>query len=372
MESIDVYNYSCVEIYANDGIYRFDLDFSLSGFLLPDNVLRQIFFLLDGSDMETINELRLMTKAARLYFENDMRQSEIADRLGISQATVSRLINSARKEGIIRISVNIPKGVNTELEEQLIQKFGLKEAIVADCTNESEDDNQRILLREIGSAAAHYVETVIKNNDVVGISSWSETLVALVDMMQQVPGKSGVKIVQILGGVGNPTAEIHANRLTGRLASLVNGTPYFLPAPGIVGSQAAYNVIMNDKYVKETTEMFGDITMALVGIGPLQPARLLTSSGNIFSQEELKILRGVGATGNILLHFFDANGKQVDHAINSRVVSMGLDQLKQVDRAVAVAAGRDKHEAILAALKGKWINVLITDHVTADFLISSD
>jgi DNA-binding transcriptional regulator LsrR (DeoR family) len=319
--------------------------------------------------METINELRFMTKAARMYFERDMRQNEIADKLGVSQATVSRLINSARKEGIIRISINIPSGVNTELEEGLIQKFGLKEAIVVDCTNESEDDNQKILLREVGSAAAYYVETVIKSNDVVGISSWSETLVALVDTMQQVPGKTGIKIVQILGGVGNPAAEVHANRLTGRLASLVNGTPHFLPAPGILGSQAALNVIMNDRYVKETTDLFSQITMALVGIGPLQPARLLTSSGNVFTQEELEVLKSVGATGNILLHFFDANGKLVDHAIDSRVVSMGLEQLKKVDRAVAVAAGRDKHEAILAALKGKWINVLITDHVTAEALL---
>lgn len=322
--------------------------------------------------MDTVNELRLMTKVARLYFESGMRQNEIADRLRISQATVSRLITSARKEGIVRISINIPNGVNPELEESLIQKFGLKEAIVVDYTNESEDENQKILLREVGSAAAFYLETVIKNNDVVGISSWSETLVALVDTMQQIPGKTGVKIVQILGGIGNPAAEIHANRLTGRLASLVNGTPYFLPAPGILGSEAALNVIMSDRYVREAIDLFSEVTMALVGIGPLQPARLLTSSGNVFSSEELEILKSVGAVGNILLHFFDANGHLVDHSINSRVVSMDLEQLKKIDRAVAVAAGRDKHQAILAALKGKWINVLITDRLTAESLLATD
>jgi len=318
--------------------------------------------------MAKIDELRLMTKTARLYFERDMRQNEIAERMGISQATVSRLIKSAKREGVIRISVNIPSGVNTEMEESLIQKYGLKEAIVVDCS--SDDGNEKIVLREIGSAAAYYVETVIKNNDVVGISSWSEYLVALVDAMQQVPAKTGIQIVQILGGIGNPAAEVHANRLTGRLASLVNGVPYFLPAPGIVGSEAALKIIMNDRYVKEAANLFNKVTMALVGIGAIQPSKLLTSSGNIFSGEELELLKNRGAVGDILLRFFDINGAIVGSPINNRVVSMSLEQLKNIDRAIGVAAGKRKYPAILGALRGKWINVLVTDRNTAEMLLN--
>jgi DNA-binding transcriptional regulator LsrR (DeoR family) len=318
--------------------------------------------------MAKIDELRLMTKAARLYFERDMRQNEIAGRLGISQATVSRLIKSAKQEGVIRITVNIPNGVNTDMEEGLIQKYGLKEAIVVDCSND--DDNEKIVLREIGSAAAYYVETIIKNNDVVGISSWSEYLVALVDAMQQVPAKTGIQIVQILGGIGNPAAEVHANRLTGRLASLVNGVPYFLPAPGIVGSEASLKVIMNDRYVIEAANLFDKVTMALVGIGAIQPSKLLTSSGNVFSGEELELLKSRGAVGDILLRFFDVHGELVSSPINNRVVSMSMDQLKNVDRAIGVAAGKRKYSAILGALRGKWINVLVTDLITAEKLLN--
>jgi DNA-binding transcriptional regulator LsrR (DeoR family) len=273
-------------------------------------------------------------------------------------------------EGIIRISVNIPNGVNTEMEEGLIQKYGLKEAIVVDSSND--DDNERIALQEIGSASAYYVETVIKNNDVVGISSWSETLVALVDAMQQVPGKTGIQIVQILGGIGNPSAEVHANRLTGRLASLVNGIPYFLLAPGVVESEAALKVIMNDKYVKEATALFNRITMALVGIGAIQPSKFLTSSGNIFSSEELDLLKSRGAVGDISLHFFDINGELVNSPINNRVISMSMEQLKNVNRAIGIAAGKRKYSAILGAVRGKWINVLVTDHHTAKKLLAED
>jgi DNA-binding transcriptional regulator LsrR (DeoR family) len=319
--------------------------------------------------MAKINELRLMTKVARMYFERDMRQNEIAERLGVSQATVSRLLKYAKEEGITRINVNIPNGVNTEIEENLIQKFRLKEAIVVDCTSEGEIENEKIVLREIGSASAYYVETVIKNNDVVGISSWSETLLALVDALQQVPGKTGIQVVQILGGIGNPSAEVHANRLTSRFASLVNGIPHFLPAPGLVGSEAALKVILNDQYVKEAISFFDNITIALVGIGAIQPSKLLSLSGNIFSNEEQELLKGQGAVGDLLLHFIDTNGNPINSPINNRVVSMSLEQLKKVDRAIGVAAGGRKYPAILGALRGKWINVLVTDRTTAERLL---
>jgi DNA-binding transcriptional regulator LsrR (DeoR family) len=312
------------------------------------------------------NELRLMTKTAQLYFEKELRQEEIAERLEISQATVSRLINNAKQAGVVHISVHIPKGVNTVIEERLIQKYALKEAIVVDCCAE---DDEKIVLRKIGSAAAYYVETLIKNNTVVGVSSWSETLVALVNAMRQVPGKTGIRIVQILGGIGKPTAEVYANRLAGRLASLVNGTPYFLPAPGIAESEAALKIILRDKYVKEATQLFGQMSMALVGIGAMQPSDLITSSGNIFSGAEMELIESKNAVGDILLHFYDANGILVDSPAPQRVVSMPPEQLKKVERVIAVAAGKRKYAAILGALRGQWINVLVTDRPTAERLL---
>jgi DNA-binding transcriptional regulator LsrR (DeoR family) len=317
--------------------------------------------------MANTDELRLMTKVARLYYERQMRQGEIANLMGLSQASISRLLNSAKEAGIVRITVNIPNGVNSEIEEQVAQKFRLKDAIVVDC----EDDQDEILLqREIGSAAAYYVETIIHNNDVVGISSWSGTLLALVDAMHQVPGRTGIQVVQILGGIGNPSAEVHANRLTGRFASLVNGTAHFLPAPGILGSEAALKVLLADQYVREATNLFNRVTIALVGIGDIEPSKLLTLSGNVFSLEEQEELRSKGAVGDILLRFFDELGKPVKGPLSNRVVSMSLEQLTRANRAVAVAGGPRKFKAILGALRGKWINVLVTDRRTAERLLA--
>ena len=315
--------------------------------------------------MNNLDELRLMTRVARMYYERDMRQSDIADQLGLSQATISRLLNRSRDEGIIRISVNVPQGVYSEMEEELVAAYDLRDAIVVDCVSE----NEQIVRRDIGAAAAYYVETTIKPNEVIGLSSWSSNLLALVDAMHQVPRKPGVEVVQILGGVGHPGAEMHAARLTDRLARLVNGKATFLPAPGIVGSQASLDVLLADPYVHEAMALFDRVSLALVGIGAVEPSELLAESGNIFSEEELDILRHEGAVGYILLHFFDEDGRAVETSLNSRVVSMSLPQLQQVDRAVGVAGGRRKQEAILGALRGSLINVLITDCYTASRLL---
>lgn len=316
--------------------------------------------------MVQLDELRLMTRVARLYYDRGMRQSEISKQIGLSQATISRLLTSAIDAGIVRITINIPNGVNAEIEEQLIRKYGLKEAIVVDC---EDDQDETMIQREVGSAAAYYVETIIHNNDVVGISSWSATLLALVDAMHQVPGRTGVQVVQILGGIGNPSAEVHANRLSGRFASLVNGNAIFLPVPGIVGSEAALRVILDDQYVQEAIHLFDRVSIALVGIGDIAPSKLLTLSGNIFSVEELEVLRSRGAVGDILIRFFDEKGKPVKGALSNRVVSMSLEQLARVDRAIAVAGGVRKYKAILGALRGKWINILVTDRNTAVKLV---
>ncbi len=315
--------------------------------------------------MSSLDEQRLMTKVAKMYYEWNLNQTDIAKQLGISQATVSRLFKRAKEEGIIRISVSVPSGVNADLEEKLIKKYSLKDATVVDVIRD--DENQ--IVHDIGAAAAYYVENIIKDNDVIGISSWSATLLAMIDAMHPAPGKKNILVAQILGGVSNPSAEMHAARLTSRLSNLVNGSVVFLPAPGVVGTEAALKVLLEDQYVKEVIGLFDRVTLALVGIGAVEPSRLLTLSGNIFSQEEQDDLRSHGAVGDILLRFFDVNGVPVESSFNNRVISMHLEQLKHVDRSVGIVGGVRKYQAVLGALNGHWINVLITDRSTAEKLV---
>lgn len=313
-----------------------------------------------------LEELRLLAKVAHLYYVAGLNQSQIARQLELSQATISRLLKRSLEEGIVRISVSTPSGIYAELEEQLRKRFALKDAIVVDCTETSEEAIQRAT----GAAAAFYVENTLKKNEVVGLSSWSATLLAMVDAMHPLPRQVDTKVVQILGGVGNPDAEIHAARLMERFSKLTHSKPTFLSAPGVVGSGDSQRVLADDPFINEGMQLFDRVTMALVGIGSVEPSKLLTSSGNIFSSEELDMLRDKGAVGDICLRFFDANGAPVDTPLNDRVIGIALDQLKRVERTVGIAGGPRKYAAIRGALEGRLINVLITDWDTAQRLLT--
>ncbi len=316
--------------------------------------------------MAHIDELRLITKIARMYYEDNMRQSDVAKQLGLSQATVSRLFSRAKEEGIVRITVSTPKGVFVNLEKELMGRYGLRDAIVVDCQN-STDEN--IIQRDIGAAASYYVETAINNGEIIGISSWSATLLALVNSMRSIRKKKNVQVVEILGSVGNPSAEIHATHITGRFADLVHGQAIYLPAPGVVGTKSTRDVMINDPYIRDAMGLFDRLTMALVGIGSITPSPILKESGNIFSEDELFHLRAKNAVGDLSLRFFDADGNPIESSLNDRVISIELDQMKRVDRAIGMAGGTRKLAAIRGAIRGGLINILITDNCTAEQLL---
>jgi len=313
------------------------------------------------------DKLRLMTKVARMYYSQGIQQTEITDRLNIHQSTVSRLLRKAHETGIVRISVTVPGGIHAELEEALESRFDLREAIVVDSVSSEEGQ----IVRDLGSAGAQFLELAAKPGEVIGISSWSASLLEMIKAMHPAKAATGTKVVQILGGVGNPAAQTHATHLAERLAHLIGGSSVLLPVPSVTTSLEAKKVLLRESYVKTAMDLFNRMDMALVGIGAVEPSRLLASSGNVFSAEELKKLRRLGAVGDICLQFYDAAGTPVRTDLTDRVIGISLAQIKKAKRVIALAGGKRKVEAILGALNGRWINVLITDHATAQAVLDA-
>ena len=315
--------------------------------------------------MARLDELRLMAKVARMYHSQGLHQKEICQRLHIHQSTVSRVLKRAEREGIVRTTVVLPPGTHTEVEEALRSRYALDEAVVVDGLDEEEQ-----IAQDLGAAAAFYLETTLERSDTIGISCWSAALLAMVNAMHPSQRFSETRVIQILGGVGSPNAEVHATQVTRRLAQLIGGEATLLPAPGVVGSRGARDVLMKDRFVREAIDLFPRITLALVGIGATEPSRGLASSGNVFSSQEVKLLASKGAVGDICLRFFDLAGRAVATELNDRVIAIELEQLRAVRRVVAVAGGRRKTDAIRGALASALVNVLITEVATAGRLLA--
>ena len=310
------------------------------------------------------DQLRLMVKIARMYHERGMRQAQIAEELHVSQPRVSRLLKRAAEVGIVRTTVALPTGVHTDLEDALEREFGLQEAVVVDAGG-SDDDPTGAL----GAAAAVYLEATLTGGDTIGISSWSATLLAAVESMR--PSRVPVvdTVVQIVGGVGDPRVQMQATRLIGLFAAGTGAEPVFMPAPGMLGTPAAQRSLAGDPTVRAVMDVWARLTMVLVGIGSLEPSPLLRESGNALAARDQELLREVGAVGDICLRFFDEGGRPVRSEVDDRVIGIGADQLRRVPRRIGIAGGARKHSAVRAALRGGWVNVLITDSETAQRLV---
>jgi DNA-binding transcriptional regulator LsrR (DeoR family) len=303
-----------------------------------------------------------------MYHIEKQRQADIAEHLRISQATVSRMLKRAQYEEIVRTTVVAPPGTYVELEEALRTRFALPEAIVVEVTEERDG----AIMARIGEAAAHFFEATLQAGEIVGVSSWSETILQMVDNIHPIKGNKAKFVVQTLGGMGDPSVQTQATQLTTRLAKLTGAEPRLLTAPGVAQSREAKLVMVSDPYVRETMDLFHRITLAIVGIGAVEPSRMLARSGNVFSSKELSDEAEAGAVGDMSLRFFDVEGKPVVTPLDDRVIGMRLNELAKVDRVLALAGGPAKVTAIEGALNTGVIDVLVTDKFTARRLLARD
>jgi len=317
--------------------------------------------------MSRADELRLITRIAQMYYVESKKQSEISESLHIPQARISRLLKRAVDENIVRITISPPAGVFADLESEVRLLFALDDVIIA----ESVSDKEESVIAAIGDAAAHYVESTVADHEVIGMSSWSSSLLRMVDAITPIKRVRASRVVQILGGIGSPAVQSHAQHLVIRMAQLTGAKAQFLPAPGVAGSAESREVLLDDPFVKETIDCFSEVTLALVGIGSMTPSRMLANSGNAFTRRELDELAAQGAVGDMGLRFFDPEGTPVITPLNDRVIGITLDQVRAAKRTVAVAGGPDKTAAIRGALSGGYVDVLITDYLTAERLVAS-
>lgn len=144
-------------------------------------------------------DLRLASKVSKLYYEQALTQQEISERLRLSRPKVSRLLQQAMDEGMVKITVLSPPGSYDDLENQLGHRFGLKEAVVIEVHNPS---SQASVSRQIGTAAASYLQRTFQDNDIIGIF-WGVTLNAMVTALQPCEARN-LHVVQMIGGLGPP------------------------------------------------------------------------------------------------------------------------------------------------------------------------
>jgi deoxyribonucleoside regulator len=314
--------------------------------------------------MKDRHEYDLMLQCCRLYYENGESQEEIAKSLGISRPKVSRLLQRARDEGLVEIRIVDPFSEQAELEQALVGEFGLKKAIVT----AGASSNEELTRKRIGWAAADYLESTLRDGQRVGIG-WGRTLYEAVHSLADSKEKS-ISVVPLVGGLSRVAPVFQVNELARVLAEAVGGTWQALYGPAFVDNEAERQALLNSPDVQMVTQQWPQLDVALVGIGHFgYQAELQMLFADYVEPGVHQQLENSGAAGDICARFFDVQGKPITSVGWKEQLGIGLEQLHGLNHVVGVAGSPVKAEAILGALRGGYIDVLITDESTARMVL---
>jgi deoxyribonucleoside regulator len=310
-----------------------------------------------------VDDIRLLTKTATLYYKGGMTQQAIAERLGISRQTTGRYLKRAEEIGIVKIDIESQLLQSTELENELEAAFGLAESVVVTPLTETD----QAVKFALGQAGAAFLMRRVQAGDIVGVA-WSSTVLACAIQLTSADARN-VTVVQMNGSMDSTTFSTRAEYIVEHIARAFGGATVNLIAPLIVDHPSIKNSLLSDSRIAATLELAGRSHVALYGVGNVSTHSSLFKAGYL-DDELLAKLEASGAVGEICGRFYDARGKICMHKLDERVVAVDLDNLKTKRISVAIAAGEHKVDAILGLLGGKYCNVLITTDDTASALLS--
>jgi deoxyribonucleoside regulator len=295
-----------------------------------------------------------LIELAKLYYEKDLSQMDIAQKFGISRSLVCNLLRRCREERIVEIRVVESSSSILRLQRDLMTRFSLLYATVVASGPDAEQAKVHV-----GKAAAVLIEPLLTDNVRIGIS-WGTTLYQLVE---QVTPKmlSGVEVVQLHGGLGAKNPDIDGFGLARRLAEKLAGTYRIIQAPITVQSASLKKMLIKEPDISEALLAGASADIALFGIGSNLPAiNAMVRAGNLRAKESLALLER-GAVGTVCGMHINAKGQVFPASLNQRIIGIEFETLQKIPVRLGVAAGLRKAEAVMAAIRGRFVNSLVVD-----------
>lgn len=303
-----------------------------------------------------------LVEVARLYYESGLTQAKIAHSLKMSRPGVQRMIQTARDLGIVTITITDPLAMTEESGRRLQEAFGLNRVIVVPSVRgDSEATKARV-----GEAGARYLGQVLKGTETLGVA-WGTTVRAVARALQPRRLK-GLRVVQMVGELGLAT---EASETFRAIADRLDGQAITLPAPAMEKNPTVRRSILQSAHIQEVFRILREASIALTGIGPVSSEATIVKRGQV-TDVVMRRLAKQGAAGEMNTKFFDARGRALP-AINSQIIGMDLDDIRRIPHVIAVVSdGPGKETAVLGALRGKYIDVLVIDEGLAKKVLSQN
>ncbi len=304
---------------------------------------------------------RLRSRAVWLYYAEGMKQSEIADVLGMTRVSIVRLLADARRRNEVRVPISSPLAEFAEAEMELRERYGIGEVILGPV---HEDDADPTLT--IAAIAGAYISSRVGDGMSVGVG-WGRTLHSTLPFIE---GRTveNLRVISLLGGISQ-ARRFNPAEFAWQFAELFQGEGYLIPAPALVDSPETRHALLERCGLASIFEMADKLDLALLSTGGIAQLETSYRTGHL-SEADRQSLIEHGAVGDVLYNFIDSNGNIIDHPVNNRAISAKLERLRNARERVLLSGGRDKYRVMRAAIKALSPTVLITDEFTARSLLS--
>ena len=299
-------------------------------------------------------------RIAWMYYVEGLTQNEIAERLGIGRVTVVRNINEAIRQREVKIRIEGEIAECVEIEDALKKAFDLKDAIVV-----PEPNNSVQVTKSIGNAAGMFMSDILKDGMSVGVG-WGATLYESLATLTT-RELNNVQVISLLGGIVQ-ARRYNPAEFAWQFARAVGADCYLLQAPAVVDSPETREALIERCGLRDVFTRAEKLDIAMLSAGTMAPSSTAFRF-NMLSEDDRLALIKAGAVGDLLYNFYDSTGTIVDHPINQRIMSIPLEQLRNVPVRVIASGGHEKVESILGAIKLVNCNVLITNETTARELL---
>ena len=303
---------------------------------------------------------QIRTRIAWYYYFEGQTQAAIAQRLRMTRVRVNRILAQCREDGLVQIRINSKLTSCVALERALERRYGLSEAVVVPSPREEAD-----VPPVLGAAAGAYMSDILTDGQSVGVG-WGRTLYHSLRSVRR-RALHGLSVVSLLGGLTRASA-MNTYETAARFADLFGAECYYIAAPAFTDTEASRDMLMRQEVLQEVFDKARQVDVALISVGNATTDSTIYRLG-LITEQEVRELQALGSVGDLLGHYLDADGKLVDHSLNNRVMALSPLNLDSVGKVVMVSGGASKVAAVRAALRGGYIDTLITDEQTANALL---
>ena len=302
----------------------------------------------------------LLLRVAWFYYKDELTQDEIARRLSVSRASVGRMLDRARKEGLVSINLNADHLDAFEVSSELRRTFDLTEALVVP-DHDKEPADHHVLNARLGLGGAQFMSTHLRPGGSLGVG-WGET-VSRVIASTNFGAVGPVHMVTLTGGVEGYLQTILSSKGEGS-AEPEAATASIIPTPIVASTPKLAAALKAEPAIQQVLTQACGVDQAIVGVGTPAADATIVQMGYL-AADDVRQLRDRGVVGDILGQFFDSDGQVVSLPIHDRRIGIELSDLASIPKVVGVAGGLHKTEAILGALRGGFLDVLVTNELVA-------